>query len=114
MELHERRVGEASVIELKLTGTQRGQYGPFQQLVRDRLAGGQRCFIVNLAGCEWIDSAGLGELIQSLVHVMRQGGQLKLACVPQKVKGILQITNLTQVFELYDEEAAALASFRPV
>lgn len=113
MELHERQVEGVTVIALKLDGVQRGQYEPFQQLVRTRLAAGTQRFVVNLAGCEWIDSAGLGELINALVHVMRQGGQLKLAAVPHKVKGLLTVTNLTQVFELFDNEAAALASFRP-
>ena len=111
MQLIERKVGQVTLLDLKIDTPQRGQYEPFQQLVRERLAAGEKQFIVNLSGCEWIDSSGLGELIKSLVHVMRQGGSLKLAEVPHKVKGILAVTNLTQVFEIYDDEQAALTSF---
>ena len=111
MQLNERKVGNVTLLDLTIDAHQRGQYEPFQQLVRERLAAGEKHFIVNLSGCEWIDSSGLGELIKSLVHVMRQGGNLKLAAVPHKVKGILAVTNLTQVFEIFDDEQAALASF---
>ncbi len=111
MELNERQIGTVIVVDLKIEFHQRGQYEPLQQLVRAHLGAGQQQFMLNLAGCEWIDSAGLGELIKLLVAVMRQGGNLKLATVPHKVKGILAITNLTQVFEIFETEEAALASF---
>jgi anti-sigma B factor antagonist len=111
MQLNERKVGNATLLELKIDVHQRGQFDPFQQLVRARLAAGEKHFVVNLSGCEWIDSSGLGELIKALVHVMRQGGNMKLAAVPHKVKGILTVTNLSQVFEIFDDEQAALASF---
>lgn len=111
MELTERKIGNVVVIDLKIGLHQRGQYEPLQQLVRGHLAAGQPRFILNLAGCEWIDSSGLGELIKLLVAVMRQGGNLKLAAVPHKMKGIMAVTNLTQVFEIFDSEQAALESF---
>jgi anti-sigma B factor antagonist len=110
MELQERKVGDVIVLALSINAHQRGQYEPLQELVRERLAAGDRRFIINLAGCAWIDSAGLGELIKALVAVMRQGGKLKLAAVPGKVNDILTVTNLTQVFEVYEDEAAALAN----
>lgn len=111
MQLNERKVGNVTLLDLKIDAPQRGQFDPFQQVLRERLAAGEKGFVVNLSGCEWIDSSGLGELIKALVHVMRQGGNLKLAAVPHKVKGILAVTNLSQVFEIYDDEPAALASF---
>jgi anti-sigma B factor antagonist len=111
MELNERKVGEVTVIALKGDANISAQLDLFQQLVRDRLSAGERRFVVNLTECNWIDSSGLGELIKALVHVMRQGGNLKLAGVPHKVRGLLSVTNLTQVFELYEDEQAAINSF---
>jgi len=43
--------------------------------------------------------------------VMRQGGDLKLACAPEKIRNILKVTNLTQVIELFDTEESAVGSF---
>ena len=111
MELSERKVGQVTVIDLKSNANLRGQYDGFQQLMRERIESGQRYFVVNLAQCEWIDSLGLSELVRSLSHVMRQGGNLKLACAQQKVKNILSITNLNRVFEVFDDEASAVNSF---
>jgi len=111
MEINERKEGEVEVIELKGEVNINARLDAFQQLVRERLAEGTRRFVVNLAGLTWIDSSGIGELIKALVHVMRQGGRLKLAHVPTKVRGILAVTNLTQVFDIFDDEQAAIKSF---
>jgi anti-anti-sigma factor len=112
MELQETKAGEVVLFSLSINSHQRGQYEPFQELLRTKLAEGERRFIVNLAGCAWIDSSGLGELIKAQVAVLRQGGKLVLAAIPGKIRDILSITNLTQVFELYDDDAAALAGLR--
>jgi anti-sigma B factor antagonist len=111
MEINKRKVGVATVVDLKLDAVSRGSYDQLRQIIDEQLAGGELYFVVNLAECSWIDSMGIGELIRSMVHVMRQGGSLKLAGVPHKVKGILSITNLTQVFEIYDDETLAIESF---
>jgi anti-sigma B factor antagonist len=111
MRISEREVGQVTVIDLKSEANLRGQYEGFQQIVRKRMEAGRRHFVVNLAECHWIDSAGLGELIRSFAHVMRQGGDLKLAGATQKVKNILSVTNLNQVFEVFDDEDSAIKSF---
>lgn len=111
MEIIERQSGGVTVIAFKGEANINANYGSFQQVVRDRMAGGQLRFVVNLAECTWLDSSGLGELIKSLVHVMRQGGELKLTNVPHKVRGLLAVTSLTQVFEIFDDEQAAISSF---
>lgn len=111
MELSERKVGQVTVIDLKNNTNLRGQYDGFQRMVRGQIESGQRHFVINLARCEWIDSMGLGELVWSLAHVMRQGGNLKLACPPPKIKALLSLTNLNQVFEVFDDEDSAVNSF---
>jgi anti-sigma B factor antagonist len=111
MEIKERKVGAATVIDLKLDAASRGNYDQFRQTINQRLAAGEIYFVVNLAGSAWIDSLGISELIRSMVQVMRQGGGLKITGVSHKVKGILSITNLTQVFEIYEDETSALGSF---
>ena len=111
MQISERQVGSITVIDFQGEAKGRSQYDGFQQIVRDRMAAGQTAFVVNLSQCSWIDSAGLGELIRSFAHVMRQGGSLKLACATQKVRNILTVTNLSQVIDLFDTEDAAIRSF---
>lgn len=111
LEIDERHVGGVTIFGLRMLPAQRGSFAGFQQLIRERLDGNASSFVINLSQCLWIDSQGLGELVRSLVAVMRQGGSLKLAEVPPRLLTILEITNLTQVFEVFDSEAAALKSY---
>ena len=62
-------------------------------------------------GVTTIDSSGVGELVSAFTTVTNRGGKLKLVNLPPKVNDILQITQLITVFEVYDTEDEALASF---
>ena len=58
-----------------------------------------------------MDSTGVGELIANYTTVTRQGGQLKLLSLTQRIRDLLVITKLLTVFDSYDNEAEALKSF---
>jgi anti-sigma B factor antagonist len=58
-----------------------------------------------------MDSAGLGELIAAYTTVTRQGGTIKVANLTKRVSDLLMITKVLTVFDVYESEAAALASF---
>ncbi|MGC4082137.1 MAG: STAS domain-containing protein [Vicinamibacterales bacterium] len=79
--------------------------------VRSVLAAGDRNVLLNLAGVAYIDSAGLGELVNAFQMVKKQGGALKLVGVTKKLRDLLVITKLSTVFDTYDSEAAALESY---
>lgn len=80
--------------------------------IKDLLADGQRRILLNLADVTYIDSAGLGTMISAYATVKREKGQLKLMNVTTRVKDLLAITKLITVFDTYDSEAEALASFK--
>lgn len=79
--------------------------------VKDLLAKGQKNILVNLADVKYIDSSGMGELISAYTSVRKQGGELKLLHLTKKIHDLLQITKLYTVFEILDEEPAAIAAF---
>jgi anti-sigma B factor antagonist len=72
---------------------------------------GQRRIVLNLAGVDYIDSAGLGCLVAGAATVRRAGGELKLANLTQRVNGLMQITHLSTLFEVYDDLERAWLSF---
>jgi len=111
MEISERKVGQVTEIGVKGRVNISAHPERLRQLIRERLSAGERQFVINFAECEWMDSTGLGELITSLVTTARHGGALKLANVPPSVRGILTISNLMQVFEIFESEQAAIDSF---
>lgn len=80
--------------------------------IRKLVDEGKNKLLLNLAGVKYIDSTGIGELIANYTTVSRQGGQLKLLNLTDRVQNLLVITKLLTVFDSYDNEAEALTSFQ--
>lgn len=79
--------------------------------VRDQLGNKFSRILLNLADVTYIDSAGLGELTASYTSVRNRGGELKLLNLTKRVRDLMQITKLYTVFDVYDDERKAIASF---
>jgi len=80
--------------------------------VKDLLSKGQKKILLNLGDVNYIDSSGIGELVSAYTTAKNQGGELKLLKLTKKVHDLLQITKLYTVFEVKDDEAASVKSFR--
>ncbi|MGC9599233.1 MAG: STAS domain-containing protein [Minisyncoccia bacterium] len=81
-------------------------------LVRELLEQGHHNWILNLADCTYMDSSGTGELVSALMATENRGGKLKLLKLTKKIHDLLQITKFRSLFEVYDDEDRAIASFR--
>ncbi len=79
--------------------------------IRDLVGKGQKKILLNLGDVTYIDSSGIGELVSAFTAVRREGGELKLLNLTKKVHDLLQITKLYTVFDIKDDEAAAIQSF---
>ena len=79
--------------------------------IRELVAGGSKRIILNLADVSYLDSSGLGELIGSHTTVTTAGGEMKLLNLAKRVHDLLKITKLYTVFEAFEDEATAVASF---
>src|SRR5271168_2577956 len=79
--------------------------------IKDLLAKGQKKILLNLGDVSYIDSSGIGELVSAFTSVRNQGGELKLLHLTKKVHDLLQITKLYTVFDVKDDEAAAVKAF---
>ncbi len=73
---------------------------------------GNRKIVLNLSELQFMDSAGLGELVGAYTTVTRAGGKLKLLKVGGKPLGLLEMTKLITVFDIFEDEAAAAADFK--
>jgi anti-anti-sigma factor len=81
------------------------------QLVKDQLDGGRRNVLLNFERVEFIDSFGVGEILASFISTHNLGGKLKLIRISKKLYLIFQVTMLTKVLEIFDDEETALKSF---
>ena len=79
--------------------------------VRRLIAAGKKSIILNLGGLTNMDSSGVGLLVSAYATVNREGGHLKLSNLTSRVKDLLLITKLYAVFEVCEDEPAAIASF---
>jgi anti-sigma B factor antagonist len=82
-----------------------------RNMVRDILKEDGKKIVLNLGDVNYIDSSGIGELVSTYTTVTSNGGQLKLLNLTKKIQELLQITKLLTVFQVFDDERAALASF---
>ncbi len=80
--------------------------------VRDALDRGAKKILLNLKGVKMMDSSGLGELIRCKATAGNAGATIRLLHVEDKVQEVLEMTRLIGVFETYDDEIDAIASFR--
>jgi anti-sigma B factor antagonist len=104
-------VGEVTVVDLSGRITLGEGSTMLRDNIRDLLGRGQKKILLNLGDVTYIDSSGIGELVSGFTTVTNQGGQLKLLNLTKKVHDLLQITKLYTVFEVHNEEAAAVKSF---
>jgi len=81
------------------------------QLVKDELDGGKRYILLNFDKVPFIDSFGVGEILASYISTHNLGGKLKLARISKKLFLIFQVTMLTKVLDIFEEEESALESF---
>ena len=80
--------------------------------IKDLLDDGIKKILVNLKGVKMMDSSGLGELVRTRASATSADATIKLLHVEDKVQEVLEMTRLIGVFETFDDEIDAVASFR--
>ncbi len=109
--LSPRQVGDVTVIDITGRITLGEGSSNLREGIRDLVAKGNKKILLNLAEVSYIDSSGIGELVSAFTSVANQGGKLKLLNLTKRVSDLLQITKLITVFEIANDEAAAVRSF---
>jgi anti-sigma B factor antagonist len=64
--------------------------------------------VMNLENVTYIDSSGLAMLITVWRRVREYGGGMALCGLPERIRGIFEVTRLYQLFSIYDTEAEAI------
>jgi len=104
---------ENEIVVLELSGKIMG--GPdaatLNEKLHDLVESGNTRVVADLSNVNWMNSSGLGILINALTTIRNAGGDLKLASVTDKIKSLLKITKLLTVFNTYDSTEDAINSF---
>ncbi|HYY96315.1 MAG TPA: STAS domain-containing protein [Pyrinomonadaceae bacterium] len=112
LNIRERQAGDVTILDLEGKITIGEGSVSLRTAIRRLIEEGKKKILLNLAGVGYVDSSGIGELVSSYTTINREGGQLKLLKLTQKIKDLLTITKLLTVFDVYDDESEALNSFK--
>ena len=112
LNINERQAGDVTVLDMSGKITIGEGSVALRAAIRRLLEEGKKRILLNLAGISYVDSSGIGELVSSYTAINKEGGQLKLLNLTQKIQDLLTITKLLTVFDVYDSEAEALNSFK--
>lgn len=112
LNISERLVGDVTVLDMDGKITIGEGSVALRTAIRRLLEEGKKKILLNLARVGYIDSSGIGELVSSYTSIGKEEGQLKLLNLTQKLQDLLTITKLLTVFDVYDSEEEALASFK--
>ena len=112
LNIRERQAGDVTILDMEGKITIGEGSVSVRSAIRRLLEEGKKKILLNLGGVGYVDSSGIGELVSSYTTIGREGGQLKLLNLTQKIQDLLGITKLLTVFDTFDVESDALADFK--
>jgi len=113
MSLHitERVVDGVSLLALSGRIVLGEESNALREKLKSLAAGGTTKIVLNMSDIDYIDSSGLGTLVAAHLSSKTAGASVRLCNLGHKFNEVMQLTKLITVFDVYDTEAAAVASF---
>ena len=106
-----REVDGVTVVSLAGRITLGEATGKVREAIRNLVEKGCKNLLLDLSQLEYLDSAGLGEVVGAYTTVANAGGKLKLLKVGGRALDLLQVTKMTTIFEFFETEEEAVRSF---
>jgi len=106
-----RQIEDVTIVDISGRIVLGEESAALRNLVFELLGKGHRMILFNLGSVNYIDSSGLGHLVSAYTSVRSQGGELKLLDLAKNVHDVMQMTRLYTVFDVQDDEGAAVKSF---
>jgi anti-sigma B factor antagonist len=106
-----RQVGGVTVVDISGRIELGEESAAVRDLVSKLLSNGHKQILLNLGDVNYIDSSGLGALVSSFTSARKQGGELKLLNLTDRVTDLMQMTKLYTIFDVREDEAVAVKSF---
>ena len=111
LRMTEREVNGVSILDLEGKIVLGEESNMLREKVKSLLEGGRKKVILNLGNVSFIDSTGLGMLVGVFTSAQSLNAKLKLLNLSPKPRDLMQVTKLLTVFDVYESEQAAIASF---
>ena len=106
-----REIGPVTIVDLSGMFMLGESSAVLRKAILELIGKRQSKIILNFRDVTSIDSAGVGELVAAYTEIRRIEGRVKLLNPPKKVCDMLELTQLSKVFQVYADEPSALRSF---
>ena len=113
MQIEQRTNGDVAIVGISGDITlSKGGDVLLKDKIQSLLQQGHRKIVLDMGKVSYVDSAGLGQLVQVYATTSHLGGSLKLLNLTKRLRDLLVLTKLLTVFDAYDSESEAIASFK--
>ena len=113
MQIEERQAGDVAIVKVVGDITlNKGGDVLLKDKINSLLQQGTKKVLLDLGSVSYVDSAGLGQLVHVHTTTTHHGGQLKLLNLSKRLTDLLVVTKLATVFDSYEDEKEALASYK--
>jgi len=113
MQIEQRTSGDVAIVGISGDITlSKGGDVLLKDKIQSLLQQGHRKIVLDLGSVSYVDSAGLGQLVQVYATTSHLGGSLKLLNLTKRLRDLLVLTKLLTVFDAYDSESEAVGSFK--
>ena len=112
MKANSRQVNGVTVVDLSGSITCEEGSRVLRDTVKELSSQGSRNILLNLGEVTKVDTSGIGELVSAFTSVRGSGGEVKLFNPSREVHDLLQITKLSTVFDVQQDEVSAIAAFQ--
>ncbi len=111
MKIEKRKVGDVLIIDLKGKILIGDGIDELRETINSCIKEKETKVLLNFGEVPYLDSTGLGEVVRSYTSIKKDGGSVKIVNLTNKVRDLLSVTKLLTVFDTFEDEAKAVASF---
>jgi len=111
MKITKRKKGDVTILDLDGKILVGDGIDELRETINEAINQGDNKLLLNFERVPYLDSTGLGEVVRSYTSVKSRGGQVKIVNLTDKVEDLLSVTKLITVFEIFDSEDGAVASY---
>jgi anti-sigma B factor antagonist len=111
MTIHHRAVEGITILDMDGRMALGDDIAIFRKAISGLVGEGRKMVLLNLRDVPYMDSSGIGELVAAFTNIRNGGGELKLLNLTRKVRTLLEITKLYTLFDVKEDETAAIHSF---
>jgi len=111
LQIEERRVKSVTLLVVSGRITMLDTTGQLKDRVKTLVNDGEKNIVLSLGQLTFVDSSCIGEIVSCSLTIARAGGMLKIANPSRRVQELLLVTRLGDIFETFETDAEAVASF---